>query len=158
MCIPGFSVDGGHTDGSLCTYLGFLLMEKREMVLSTYLDSLLVEDREMVLLCTYMDSLLMEERDNFLSVQTWTLCWGRTGRWSFFCSLYVPRLSASGQQGNTSLCTFLAGLSFGGDQEDASFCTHLNIMLMEDREMFLSVQTWAQCLVRTGICSFFLCT
>ena len=131
MCIPGFSADGGQRDGSLSAFLGSLLMEDRQIVLSVhtwvscllrkerwfcqyvpglsadggqgdaslimYLDSLLVEDREMVLLCTYLDSLLMEERDNFLSEQTWTLCWGRTGRWSFFCSLYVPRLSASGR-------------------------------------------------------------
>ena len=42
-----------------------------------------------------------------LSAHAWTLCWWRTWRWF---SLYMPGLSSSGGQGNATLCTCLDSL------------------------------------------------
>ena len=106
--IPGLSAIGGQGNYSL----------------RTFLDSLLVEDREMLLSVHTWAHCWLRTR-NRISVHTWTLCGWRTWRWF---SLYEPRVSASGWQGNTYPSN-----------------KYLDSLLMEKMEMVLSGRTWTHC-------------
>ena len=64
-----------------------------------------------------------------LSVRTWAPCYGGHGDAS---------------------CLYIAGLSAVGGQGNASLCTCLDSLILEDRETLLSVHAWTLSYWRTG--------
>ena len=120
-------------------------------------------------ICMSLDSLLMEDMEMVLFVRTGTLCWRRArncfslyvpglsaGGGHEIASLYVPGLIAGGGQGIASLCTpwtlcwwrtwrwfslYMPGLSSSGGQGNATLCPCLDSLLVEEKELLLSVCT-----------------
>ena len=55
----------------------------------------------------------------------------------------MPGFSSSGGQGNASLCTYLGSLLV--EDKESHLCTYLDSLRVEDMEMALSVRTWSLC-------------
>ena len=74
------------------------------------------------------------------SVRTWTLCTYLDSLYIPVLSLYMPGLSSSGGQGNATLCTCLDSLLVE-DKELLLSVFYLDSLVVEDREMLFHVYT-----------------